>query len=443
MDISSIYTQIEQNPSIPRKGGILLRGRARTVRQPIHMILLVDTSGSMDNDNKLSNVQRSLLLMLSLLSNEDRLSLVQFDNDSQIILSRAAITPEETQAITYRVNSLRADGSTNMSAGLLDVRNLVEPASSGRKQGVILLTDGNANRGTATEEGILSIVTRLQSESPGLSFTTVAYGVDHNSDMLTAIAKTGGGAYNVVKNLEDVATVFGDILGGLVSVSAQKVEIQFPPGATVNTQYRTEVHPSGLTTVYIGDIYSEAEISVLFNHAPDHGGIRIKGIDMSSLDQIDTVQNVPALQSLAEIPVSLLIAEYSLQTSTLLRGITQRRAQVQQSEITALIDRIEQDDRIRDHPLKAMLLQDLHRASELCRQGGDLNADDRVEALQHSAYLSMARGLRSNMTPPAAPRRGGRWRTEAIAAAVTSPFSNRLQTQYIQAMSAMSQADPE
>jgi N-glycosylase/DNA lyase len=42
----------------------------------------------------------------------------------------------------------------------------------------------------------------------------------------------------VVHNLEDVATVFGDILGGLVSVSAQNVVITLPAGAEALTSYQ-------------------------------------------------------------------------------------------------------------------------------------------------------------------------------------------------------------
>jgi hypothetical protein len=38
-----------------------------------------------------------------------------------------------------------------MSAGLLETRDLIEPASSGRKQGILLLTDGHANIGVHTE----------------------------------------------------------------------------------------------------------------------------------------------------------------------------------------------------------------------------------------------------------------------------------------------------
>lgn len=454
MDISSSYTQFESNPNTLRKGGLILRGRTRSTRQPVHMILLVDTSGSMDNENKLASVQRSIQLMVTLLSAEDRISLVTFADDSRIVLSQVIPTPEERAAITYRVNSLTSNGSTNMSAGLLDVRSLVEQASSGRKQGVILLTDGHANVGVHSEEGLLGIVQRIQTESPGVSVTTVAYGVDHNADMLTAIAKAGGGAYNVVKDLEDVASVFGDILGGLVSVSAQKVEIQLPPGAEAHTNYHYTRDPNGTTNIYIGDVYADAELCVFFSNAPGNGAIRVKGIDMTTLDQIDSVVEPIILDSPVNIPLPLVVADYSLKTSDLLKKVSRSATTGLRDEIEVLIINIEEDDRIREHPLKPMLLEDLRRAFELAVQGGNLTQIDTVEVAQHSAFLSMARGLRTtigstpNRQPAALPRSPLRRRNAVPHNVhpnlnVTSPFANRLQAQYSQAMTAMSQADPQ
>ncbi len=470
MDISTHYTQIQEDATIVRSGGIILKGRTRNTRQPVHMILAVDTSGSMEVENKLASVKRSISLMLSLLSADDRLSLVTFADDSKTFLNRVIPTTEERQAIQYRVSNLNADGSTNMSAGLLEVRGLVEPPSSGRKQGLILLTDGHANLGVHSEEGLIDILKRIQSESPGLSLTTVAYGVDHNAEMLTSLAKAGGGAYNVVTNLEDVATVFGDILGGLMSVSAQKVEVQLPPGATATTSYRTETDPAGMTTIYVGDLYADGEITILFKSAPSFGPLRIKGTDMTTLDPMDVISEPTLLSDANAIPLSLLMAEYRHKTITLLTTIRKvsRGLSGFLGDVEALIKQIEDDDRIRDHPLKAMLLEDLEQAKVLSRRGY-LTQNETIEMAQHTAYLGISKGLRSTTTHvpyPAAPVRGGALRrqvavnslhnpddavgagailppsspprTPPLLPSMTSPFANRMQSQIASVMRTMS-----
>lgn len=468
---SSTYTQIQDDASIARHGGIIIKGQTRNTRQPVHMMLLVDTSGSMDMEQKLPSVKKSIQLLLELLSPDDRLSLVTFADDSKTFLNRVTPTTEEREAILYRIHNLRADGSTNMSAGLLEVRGLVEPPSSGRKQGLILLTDGHANIGVHSEEGLLEILRRVQSESPGLSLTTVAYGVDHNAEMLTNMAKTGGGAYNVVTNLEDVATVFGDILGGLISVSAQKVELQLPPGATAFTSYRTETDPAGMTNVYIGDLYADAEVTVLFKSSPSQGPIRIKGTDMTTLDIIDKVIEPTLLQAITDIPVSLIMADYRQKVVVLLLAL-RRDASTARQDAEALLQQIQEDDRIQAHPLKPILVEDIQQTLALSRRGGHLTQNETVEMAQHSAFLSMARGLRSTTSHvPTAPYQGGRLRRQIAVGTlsrastgspppspprspralpmqapplghVTSPFANRFQTQFASVMRTMSSQDP-
>jgi uncharacterized protein YegL len=439
------------------------------------MMLVVDTSGSMEMEDKLPSVKKSIQLMLQLLSPEDRLSLVTFADSSKVYLNRVTPTTEEREAIQYRVNNLRSDGSTNMSAGLLEARSLVEPSSSGRKQGILLLTDGHANIGVHSEEGLLEILKRIQTESPGVSLTTVAYGVDHNAEMLTNMAKTGGGAYNVVRSLEDVATVFGDILGGLISVSAQQVEVQFPPQAEVITSYRTEKDPSGLTTVYVGDLYADAEVTVLFKSSPSRGPIRIKGTDMTTLDRLDVLVEPQPLTSLNEIPVSLIMAEYRQKVVSLLYNLRVATARTLvrgedaiRADAEALLKQIQEDDRIRDHPLKPILVEDIQQALTLSRRGTNLTQTETVEMAQHSAYLGMSRGLRTitSQVPPA-PRQSRIRRQMAaptLAAAampdedevrppsppmpapaptMTSPFANRAQTQLAYVMRSMSSQSPD
>jgi ferredoxin len=160
--------------------------------------------------------------------------------------------------------------------------------------------------------------------------------------MLTNLAKAGGGAYNVVNTLEDVATVFGDILGGLISVSAQKVEIQLPPGAKAITSYRTATDEAGMTTVYVGDVYADAEITVLFKSSPSQGPLRIKGTDMNTLDMIDTIAEPILLTDTNNIPVSLLMAEYREKTIAILTKDLVRV--VAATEVVAAVHAIEADD---------------------------------------------------------------------------------------------------
>ena len=441
MNVNSYYIESCDSTTDLKKAGVILKGSSRTTRQPVHMMLLCDTSGSMQEQGKLQSVKRSIALLNSLLTVEDRLSLVTFADASKIVLNSVIPTPEDRQAIQYRIESLVADGSTNMSAGLLDVRKLMEPASSGRKQGTILLTDGFANIGVVQDEALVEIVKRIQTEAPGVTLTTVAYGVDHNAELLTQLAATGGGAYNVVKDLEDVATVFGDILGGLFSVSAQGVEIQLPPGAEPITSYRCEKDVSGMTTVYVGDIYADAEITILFKNNPEKGPIRVKGTDMTSLNSIDLIVEPVAFTASNPPPKAIRITELRQRTADLLKRIANNNRTGLLEEIEILVGELNSDESIRDHPLKPMLLEDLVHAKTLLATKKTLDASTTVEMAQHSAYFAMSRGLRTNTRPaPTHPPGLGLTRSPP---AFLSPFANDTQTQIATVMRSMSSQPQE
>lgn len=420
MDISSQFIfSPDSESSTLRKGGILLKGKSRLDRQAVHMMMLVDTSGSMESDHKLESVKRSLSTMLLLLSEEDRLSLITFDDVSKCILKQITPNPAERDAISYRISSLRTDGSTNMSSGLLDARDCVEPSSSGRKQGLLLLTDGHANMGVSSTDGLIGIVQRILQEQPGLSITSVGYGVDHNSELLTEIAKHGGGAYNVVKDLSDVATTFGDVLGGLVSVSAQRVAIEFPAGYTVKTAYPQTTETNGTIRVVIGDLYAETEIAVLFEGAPSLGAIRVVGTDMATLNSIEEILSPSFCSTTDEFLLSFIMSEYRTRVADLLTKSRMGRGYAPQ--LRSLLTELETNLRIQSHPMTVFLKEDIQVALNIQERNRNITQQETTEMAQHSAYIGLTRGLRSHTTPLAPPQTQGLGLRRQYAVGILDP----------------------
>ena len=424
MDITSQFLNLSTSDTNSLlKGGILLKGRSRSTRQPVHMMMLVDTSGSMDDANKLESVKKSLQVMLVLLSDQDRLSLVTFDDTSKVHLNRTTPTATDREAISYRISGLHTNGSTNMSAGLLEMRERIEDASVGRKQGILMLTDGLANMGVMDTPGLVNIVRRILQEKPGVSISTVGYGADHNTDLLTEIAKEGGGAYNVVKSLEDVASTFGDVLGGLMSISVQRATLEFPPGFKVYSSYPTTVEPSGFTHVNIGDIYSDTEITVLYEGNPTMGPIRVLGTDMMTLDTIDTLTAPELVADDDAFMTCFVVAQFRKEVSDLLKAMRLRRTVVTAQEIQNLMQRIRENTRIQEHPIVPFLIEDLQQAFDISSGNRMMSQEEATEMAQHSAYIGMSRGLRTQTSNvsyiPPPPPNGRIRRQRAVGANLT------------------------
>ena len=424
MDISA---QVLSNEETSSKGGILLRGLNRTTRQSVHIIMLVDTSGSMEDNGKLESVKKSLRFMLSLLSSEDRLSLITFDNDATLILNKVVPDAANLDATLYKINMLHVDGSTNMSAGLLEARSVIESVDSGRKQGIILLTDGHANVGSSTPDAIVSIIQRILTDNRDVSISTTGYGSDHNADLLMQVAREGGGAYNVVSNLEDVASTFGDILGGLVSVSAQRVQVKFPSAYNVKTSYPTQVSDTGVTVVNVGDVYAETEITILFQVSGSPEAVEVLGTNMMTLNPIHTTL-IPQMVSTDAYPLAFTVGELKVEVSNMLKAV--RSLMVTIGMIDALRDKIV--DIV--HPIVPFLLADLDQAKLIVRRGR-MTQEDAVDLTQHSAYIGTSRGMRSITSPQRHARFTNENDNDPVAPrAMLSPMANTAQRSMTGAM---------
>lgn len=413
MNVQVKYIESQSNAEASRKGGVYLKGLKRDDRQPVHLLFLIDVSGSMDEENRLDNVRRSMNFILPFLTENDQISLITFSDTSEVLLSKMAVNDANKRAIEYKVGQMRTVGNTNLSAGLLMCSSVFEQPSTDsleRKQGLVLLTDGHANAGARDDTTLIQIVKNLLTNTPGLSITCVGYGENHNSDIMSKMGIEGGGSYNIVKNLEDVATVFGEILGGLLSVAAQMIEVFLPPGAECETVYPKDVMEGGITKIRIGDIYAEAEQTLIFKSSPAQGPVRITGVAMPSLERINEVRE-PLLLAEGEDPDEILkLADYRQQVSMFLkrfRGSFGLSPEIY-SEADALKVLLENSS-LKDDPLVLMMLDDLKTILRVQVQPNSAYAfaAATTSITQHEAYLGVARGLRtpSNATARHRPMR--------------------------------------
>jgi hypothetical protein len=186
------------------------------------------------------------------------ISIITFSQAAQTILTPTLVTSLEKDNIRTRISLINVESNTNISGGIIQARSVLMTDTS-MKQSILLLTDGVANVGLTKSTDILELVRNTIS---GTSMSCVGYGTDHNVDLLQNMATEGSGSYYVVNNLEDVAVVFGDVLGGLISCFAQQIHIILPSGVEVKSRY-SMIPLSDKTEVVIGDLSSSMEATFL------------------------------------------------------------------------------------------------------------------------------------------------------------------------------------
>jgi Mg-chelatase subunit ChlD len=474
MDVQATFINFhtENSSAMLRRAAISIKGASSISRQPVHIIFVIDTSDSM-NDNgsrvseisKLDQVKKSIEFLLPLLTPSDFVSMISFGDDSTVLCEGVAVTDEGRSLIQTKLRRLRTDGCTNMSSGLLDIHEV--PNLSTLKQGVLLLTDGHANVGVTNVAGLESIVHQLVNHNPSLTLTTIGYGHDHNAELMRSMAVAGSGSYNVVYNLEGIATTFGDVLGGLTTVVAQNVNIQLPYGTIVHAGYTT-TNTSSHVTVKVGDVYAENEIIVICDLASDHN-VTVKGVDMRSLERVSV--SPVLVDAPEETPQNIQLAYYRYQVSGVLNEAAEEHimSDTLKQKAQELLDELRGVSFVTD-VLVQMMIDDLE---QLVR----VRHVDTTNVAQHSAYLSLGRGLRSEIpqeedpfgpvhsarphfmspafrpsTPPLTQQDDftGLDEQENVSpstpvrrtfSSVQSPFSNRVQTRNIATMRTSSQQE--
>jgi Ca-activated chloride channel family protein len=206
-------------------------------RPDVNLVFVVDTSGSMDSDEKIGLVRESLRILVENLRDTDTVSIVTFDDAAEPFLPPTPI--EERGTVLDAIGSLEAGGSTNLEGGLRlgygTAGDLVTDEDALTR--VVLLSDGVANVG---ETGPGSLVELIRDDADrGVKLVTVGFGLGgFNDTLMEQVADDGDGFYAYVDTLDEAQRLFGDELTTtLVTVAEDaRAQVTFDP-ATV-ARYR-------------------------------------------------------------------------------------------------------------------------------------------------------------------------------------------------------------
>ncbi|MBU4460731.1 MAG: von Willebrand factor type A domain-containing protein, partial [Verrucomicrobia bacterium] len=207
-------------------------GRDRHV--PSNLTLVIDTSGSMQTDDRIGLIRRSLRMLVGQLDPEDRVAVVQFG-------SKAALRLEPTPAaqkdeILKVIDSLETAGSTQLEGGLkLGYEVAAKAFRSGASNRVILMSDGVANLGATEAAGILATVEAHRRQ--GVRLTVLGFGSGAYDDaMLENLADKGDGAYTFIDSEDEAKRVLVDNLAATLHTIASdvKIQVEFNPRSVRN-----------------------------------------------------------------------------------------------------------------------------------------------------------------------------------------------------------------
>lgn len=198
-------------------------------------MLVLDTSGSMQGES-IAQVKESVQRLSAILSDGDSLGVVSFSDRAQTLIpiTRLGSGPgqdESRRSIVSAAQKLRADGGTNISAGLSHAALLFPSRAADERQLALLLSDGQPNVGSQTAEELAQEAKMIKSR--GIAISTLGFGSSHNEDILLSIADAGGGRYGFVKDPLLAASSFARALGAQRDVVGEEVRFTLLPSSGV------------------------------------------------------------------------------------------------------------------------------------------------------------------------------------------------------------------
>jgi len=224
--ITSSYTVYELDdknlnihiPVIPPKNGH---------RKSSVIICVIDVSGSMDSPvstdqeehgfSRLDLVKHSVKTIISMLDDNDYLSIVTFSTDSRIILSITQMDSNGRLNAIHKIDTLKTESQTNIWSGLQKAINTsTEAICENKNVFSVLLTDGESN--INPPRGIIPTLSAYIKEKHFKgTLSTFGFGYSLDSNLLDEVATLLNGTFAFIPDATMVGTVFTNYISNCLA----------------------------------------------------------------------------------------------------------------------------------------------------------------------------------------------------------------------------------
>ncbi len=250
-----------------------------------NLVFLIDTSGSMNEPNKLPLLKNSFKLLLDSLKADDTVAIVTYAGSAGVVLSPTKAS--EKSKIINALDNLGAGGSTAGAQGIKTAYQLAEDNFD--KNGInriILATDGDFNVGITNQEELKNFVERKRAI--GIFLSVLGFGKgNYNDAMMQSLAQNGNGNAAYIDNLSEARKALVEEASSTLFTIAKDVKIQVEFNPEQIAEYRLIGYETRILNredfnndkVDAGDIGSGHTVTAIYEITPV--GSKAKLIDDS------------------------------------------------------------------------------------------------------------------------------------------------------------------
>nr|WP_052101056.1 VWA domain-containing protein [Lysobacter arseniciresistens] len=245
---------------------------------PANLVLLVDTSGSMQSADKLPLLKRAFGMLVRQLRPQDTLSIVAYAGSAGLVLPPTA--GDRQGEILAALSRLQAGGSTNGGEGIALAYDLARQSFvEGGSNRVLLATDGDFNVGTVDQGALETLV--ADQRASGIALTTLGFGTGNYNDALAErLADLGNGNHAYIDSALEARRVLVEAMGSTLATIASDVKVQVEFNPAVVAEYRLVGYENRLLRnedfandkVDAGEIGAGHEVTALYEITPVGSG---------------------------------------------------------------------------------------------------------------------------------------------------------------------------
>jgi Ca-activated chloride channel homolog len=189
-----------------------IRTAWREDRKPANVLLVVDTSGSMNDENRLERAKQGLQAFFREVSPNDRIGLMIFSDRTQPLVPLVPFS-QGRERLVGTVRSLIADGGTAVFDATLQGYGVVrELGDDERINAVVVLTDGEDTDSSASADEVARTLEAQGDSASRVRVFTIAYSAEAEGaqEALDAFAEASGGQ-SYQGDTEDIEAVYRSI----------------------------------------------------------------------------------------------------------------------------------------------------------------------------------------------------------------------------------------
>ncbi len=250
----------------------------------VRLVLAVDLSASMRWGGRLEMVRQALQQLIRQMGRNDRLSLVAFSEDAEVIIEDAGA--DESSQLAAAVRSLKIHSGTNVGAGLCQAYSVAQQAVAehGTPVRVILLTDGLTELDSPTAQRIEKQLTEAARRKIVLDVVDLVQ--EKRADpQLAGFARAGGGVLRCVTNADQLRWALLETITGRPQIAAARVMLKVSFDPNIVTAYRLFGHEATTGTLSDRtetDFYVDQSATALYEvQLKPAGGNEVAKVELS------------------------------------------------------------------------------------------------------------------------------------------------------------------